>query len=390
MTGAHLIEFGLAGAAGLATVASPCVLPMLPLLLGATMGRQAVGSWHRPLFIVLGFVLAFSATALLFGGSVRVLGVSQASLRQGAIVVLWLFGLLLLWPALFERAMAPLNGLANWAAQRGTAPGNWGGLGLGLTLGLLWTPCAGPVLASILALIAAQSEPGAAATLMLAYSIGSALPMLAIAYGGQAVLQRTRVLARHAGRIRQGFGVLVLVTASAMHGGWDTLAAAWVADRLSLSPGTPASSGPALAAPAPELAGITAWFNSPPLTMQGLRGQVVLVDFWTHACVNCVRTLPHLVRWHERYAAQGLVIVGVHTPEFSFEHDPSNVKAALQRHHIRYPVAQDNDARTWSAWHNAYWPALYLVNREGQVVFQHVGDTGLEGVEKAIEEALQR
>jgi thiol-disulfide isomerase/thioredoxin len=326
---------------------------------------------------------------LLFGASVRVLGVTQGALRQGAIVALWVFGALLLWPALAERAMAPLGGVADWAARRGMAPGTWGGLGLGLTLGLLWTPCAGPVLAGILALVAAQSDAAQAAALLLAYSLGSGLPMLGIAHGGQTVLQRTRALARHAGAIRQGFGAIVIVAASAMHWGWDTAAAAWVADRMS-SPAWAQQGGSGPPDVAPEFSGITAWLNSPPLTMQGLRGQVVLVDFWTHACINCIRTLPQLVRWHERYAAQGLVIVGVHTPEFSFERDTAGVQAAIRRHGIRYPVAQDNGFRTWSAYRNQYWPALYLVDREGRIVFRHVGEGDEAAIERQIANELRR
>ncbi|HEX3141166.1 MAG TPA: cytochrome c biogenesis protein DipZ [Rhizobacter sp.] len=384
-----MLQLVLAGAAGVATVASPCVLPMLPLLLGATLGGGARAARSRPFFIVLGFVLAFSATALLFGSSVRVLGVSQEALRTGAIGVLWVFGALLLWPALFERVMAPLGGLADWASQRGMAPGAWGGFGLGLTLGLLWTPCAGPVLASILALIAAQPDSTQAGALLLAYSLGSALPMLAIAYGGQAVLQRARALARHAGRIRQGFGVMVLAVASAMYGGWDTAAAAWVADAVTAPATARQQEAPPVEA-APDFTGITTWFNSPALTMHDLRGKVVLVDFWTYACVNCVRTLPYLARWHERYAEQGLVIVGVHTPEFSFERETAHLQAAIERHGIRYPVAQDNAYRTWSAYRNQYWPAVYLIDREGRVVFRHVGDTDQETVERQIQEVLRR
>lgn len=392
-----MLELGLAWLAGLATVASPCVLPMLPLLLGASIGgagavadaRAARLRRFRPVLIVLGFVLAFSLTALAFGSSLRVLGVSQTALRQGAIGVLLVFGALLLWPALFERLMRPLGGVADWAARRGMAPGLWGGFVLGLSLGLLWTPCAGPVLASILALVAAQSDAGQAAALLVAYALGSALPMLAIAYGGQAVLQRTRLLMRHAGRVRQGFGVAVIVVASAMHLGWDTSAAAWLSS-LAPSSTAAAQASTGVGEPAPEFTGITTWHNSEALTLQGLRGKVVLVDFWTYACVNCVRTLPHLVRWHERYAAQGLVIVGVHTPEFSFEREVDNVRAAVRRHRIAYPVAQDNAYRTWTAWRTQYWPTLYLVDRDGRVVFRHVGEGDEAAIEREIQRLLQR
>lgn len=381
-----MLELGLAWLAGLATVASPCVLPMLPLLLGATAtaGDDSPHRRLRPLVIVGGFVLSFTATALAFGASLRVLGLSQDALRLGAITVLWGLGLLLLWPSLLERVMQPLGGLADWASRRGLAPGLWGGFALGLSLGLLWTPCAGPVLASILALIATQSQPGQAATLLAAYGLGSALPMLAIAYGGQALLQRLRGWTRHAGRVRQAFGVVVLAVATSLHLGWDTAATAWVANRVSSPMKASAGHAALLGQPAPGFEGITAWHNSPPLQMDSLRGRLVLVDFWTYDCINCVRTLPHVKRLHDRYASRGLVVVGVHTPEFAFEREADNVRAALRRHGIAYPVAQDNAYRTWTAWRTEAWPTVYLVDRDGRVVYQHVGESDLAEVEREV------
>ncbi|RZI84590.1 MAG: cytochrome c biogenesis protein DipZ [Rubrivivax sp.] len=387
-----LSQWALAGGAGLATVASPCVLPLLPFLLGTAVGET---DRRRPLFIVMGFVLSFTAVALLFGASTRVLGLSPDAVRQGATISLLLAGMLMLWPALGERLMAPLGGIATLGHRLGgrASGGPLGGLLLGATLGAVWTPCAGPVLAAILALVANASAASEAAPLLLAYALGAGLPMLAIAHGGQAVSQRIRPLMRHAGRLRQGFGLLVVATAAAMLGKVDVQASAWLARSwsglVSLAELPSAQAEPTTAAPgmpAPELAGIDQWLNTAPLSMARLKGKVVLIDFWTYGCVNCVRTLPHIQQLHARYSAQGLVVIGVHTPEFAFERSIDNVRAAVQRHGLGYPVAQDNRYQTWNAYGNRYWPAQYLVDRQGRIVYRHFG----EGDEAQIEQQVQR
>jgi cytochrome c biogenesis protein CcdA/thiol-disulfide isomerase/thioredoxin len=374
-----MLDLVVAAGAGIATVASPCVLPMLPLLLG---GSLQPGDRLRPLCIVGGFVLSFAASALLVGRLTQALGLPPDAVRQGAIGVLLLFGLLMLWPALYERVMAPLGRVANSAAQLGqrTGRGRLGGFALGLTLGALWTPCAGPVLASTLALVATVQAPAHAAALLLAFALGAGLPMLAIAHGGQAVGTRLRAFSRHGRAIRQGFGVLVVGLALAMQWQLDTAITAWLPSAQA------APAAPPAAQTAPEFTGIHQWLNSPPLTMAGLRGQVVLVDFWTFGCSNCVHTLPQLAALHQRYKDQGLVIVGVHTPEFAFEQSTDAVRQAIQRHQLAYPVAQDNGYRTWKAWGNRYWPAQYLVDRQGRVVFVHEG----EGDEAVIEQRIRQ
>lgn len=382
------IELALALGAGIATVASPCILPMLPIVLGAAAG-QADG--RRPLFVIAGFVATFVGAALAFGASAEALGLEAGTLRQLAAGGLLAAGLLMAWPALADRLLAPLNRLAvpGQALSSRAGAGPVGGLLLGAALGLLWTPCAGPVLAAILALVAG-AQTSEAAPRLAAFALGAGLPMLAIAYGGQAMTTKVRALTRHAGRIRQGFGALVIVTATAMLTHWDTriaaqLAAWWPAAEASAAP-APAAAGES----APEFTGLENWQNSPPLTLQGLRGRVVLVDFWTWDCVNCVRTLPALKRWHERFARDGLVIVGVHTPEFAHERPLAGLREAIARHGLAYPIAQDNAFATWTAYRNRYWPALYLIDRDGHIVYRHFGEGDEAATEARIAAELAR
>lgn len=210
--------------AGVVTIAAPCTLPVLPILLGSSLGRA---STTRPAFIALGFVTSFTAAALLLSALTRTFHFDPAHLRDAAIVLLIGFGALMIWPAPFERMTAALNGIAGRTAPSDRA-GNLGGFVLGTTLGLVWTPCAGPVLGSILTLIATSPDKNEASLLLLVYAVGAALPMLAIAYGGQAVTARVRSLARITPRLQQGFGVAVIAFAVAMFFQYDALAVAWL------------------------------------------------------------------------------------------------------------------------------------------------------------------
>lgn len=220
-------EFLLALAAGVLTIAAPCILPMLPFLLGSSIGAA---SRARPVFIVLGFVLSFSACALLFGLFAESLALPQQNLRDAAIVLLLVFGLLMLWQRPFAWLGQKLSGAVNLAHDIGNRAqaGHLGGLVLGLTLGVVWTPCAGPVLGSILTLIATAHDLGRAAALLVSYSLGAGIPMLAIAYGGQQLSTRVRRLARYSARMQQVFGVLTMLTAVAMYYQYDTLIAVWL------------------------------------------------------------------------------------------------------------------------------------------------------------------
>jgi cytochrome c biogenesis protein CcdA/thiol-disulfide isomerase/thioredoxin len=382
-----MIDIALAVLAGVVTVAAPCILPMLPILLGAAVGQT---SRARPVFIVLGFVLAFSAAALVFGIFAEALGPSQGVLRHVAIALLVVFGVLMIWRRPFEQMATRLSGLfarAHALANR-AGPDNLGGLVLGMTIGALWTPCAGPVLGSILTLVATAEDPTRAGVLLVAYAIGASLPMLAIAYGGQRAWAGAHRLAPYTHRVHRVFGVIVIAMAVAIHYEYDTLAAAWLPNVQAVGSASSGRSVLGNHGPAPEFAGIETWLNSEPLTMRGLRGKVVLVDFWTYSCVNCVRTLPYITAWHDKYGDQGLVIVGVHTPEFAYERQTHNVQTALQRFGITYPVAQDNRYATWKAYDNHYWPARYLVDRNGRIVLEHFGEGYNDEMEQAIRTLL--
>lgn len=221
-----MIELLFAILAGVLTIAAPCTLPMLPILLGASIGRS---SHLRPAMIALGFVVSFSAVALLLGALTRLFDFDPNVLREAAAILLLGFGLLMLWPAPFEWLSIRLNGLLNLGAAGGVQhEGALGGLVLGTTLGLVWTPCAGPVLGSILTLVATSKNLAWAGTLLVAYAIGAAIPMLAIAYGGQAATTRVRSLARISPRLQQGFGVVVIAFALAAYFQYDTLIVAWL------------------------------------------------------------------------------------------------------------------------------------------------------------------
>ncbi len=375
-----LLPLTAAFGAGLATVASPCVLPLLPALLGSSLGRK--DAW-RPVLIVVGFVASFSVLALAFGASASVLGLSAGALRDIAAVLLLAFGVLLVWPAGWERLARPLGRVADWAQRFGQGGGRLGALAplaLGASLGALWTPCAGPALASILALVAGASDTQQAAALLVAYAAGSGGPMLAVAYGGQRIAQSLRAWS---GRVRRGLGLLVMLMAGAS---LANVSSAWVAALTGPAESAP---GQVLGRPAPELTGTGAWINSPPLQLQALRGQAVLIDFWTWDCVNCLRSVPVVERLHQRYAARGLVVIGVHTPEFAHERPLDGVQAAVRRLGLQYPVVQDNGYRVWQAFGNRYWPAAWLIDKDGRIVYRHEGEGGEAALAAAIESALR-
>ena len=405
-----VITTAFAVLAGAATALSPCVLPVLPVALaaGSTGGRR------RPLGVAIGLAGAFALAAVLLTRALDALGLPGDSARGLAIAVLAGFGIALVVPRLGAAIEGLLSGLGRRGAAAGRGDGFRSGLVLGASLGLVYAPCAGPILAAVVALDAAVSAERLA--LGFAYGIGAAVALLAVMTLGRSL---TRRLAPYAGRLQQGFGVVMVTVAVLLAAGADRDFQAAIASDLpavlvnpsgeleetgavqrSLArvrggdPAQPRKQGAALLdddGPAPEFTGIARWLNTfegQAPSMRALRGRVVLVDFWTYSCINCLRTLPHLRAWDDRYRAAGLTIVGVHTPEFAFERRESNVRDAIAANGLRYPVALDNDYGTWNAWGNLYWPAKYLVDARGRVRYWHFGEGEYERTERAIRALL--
>jgi cytochrome c biogenesis protein CcdA/thiol-disulfide isomerase/thioredoxin len=390
--------------AGILTIAAPCILPMLPIILGASVGQR---SKVRPLFIVMGFVASFAAASLILSALVTHLGLSPNFIRNIAIVMLLIFAFFMIWPLPFELLTAKLSGFINKASEVGNArKGNSGAFILGLVLGIVWTPCAGPVLGTILTLVATQGTTGMASLLVLVYALGAGIPMLVIAYGSQWLTTKVRGLVKYSSRLQQVFGVLILLLAIAMYFQYDTvienkLTAFFPQNSLEQKlTGTnmPVTTNDAVNSmgeiklssqgAAPEFAGITQWLNGNPLTKEQLKGKVVLVDFWTYSCINCIRTLPYVTKWYDAYKDKGFVVIGVHTPEFAFEKETGNVQTAIERLKINYPVAQDNDYTTWKAYKNKFWPAEYLIDQNGNIVYTHFGEGNYDHTENAIRQLL--
>ncbi len=394
-----LVLLLVAFVAGIVTALSPCVLPVLPVILaGGTTGNE-----RQPYAIVAGLVVSFTVFTLTATAVLSALGLPDDLLRNIAIVVVALVGLSLLWPRLgqaFERPFARFSRLDSRRAG--------GGFLLGICLGLVFTPCAGPVIGAVATVAATQDLSLDAVLVTLAYALGAGLVLLGIAIAGRRGLALPRFKTA-APMIRRALGGAVLLVAILMAFNVDTRLQTNlpeytqalqrlensddVKSRLDdIAPGRDevVADGGELGdgGPAPEFAGVEGWINSDPLTIEGLRGKVVLIDFWTYSCINCLRTLPYIKKWDETYRDKGLVIVGVHTPEFAFERERSNVESAVRRLGLAYPVALDPDFGTWEAWQNRYWPAKYLIDRSGRIRFAHFGEGEYEETEEAIRELL--
>src|SRR5438094_5584226 len=400
-----LILVPIAFAAGVITAFTPCILPVLPIVLAGGAGG---GTRRRPYAIAAGLVTTFTAFLLAGAWLWGLLGISAKHQIQIGAALLLVLAVTLVVPKVGELVERPF---AVFTRRRAGDLG--GGFFLGASLGLVFVPCGGPVLASLTANVATDRVGGWIVAIAIAYAVGAALPLFAIAYGSRGLAARFR---QHAQAVRIGGGVLMAAAAVVIYQGWaetlqtkvpgyaqrvqnaieGTVTAKESLDRLGgktkpafVAHGQQLASQPGKVplkdyGAAPDVHDVSAWINSRPLSLPKLRGKVVLVDFWTYSCINCLRTLPYLKAWDARYRSKGLVILGVHTPEFAFEHDLGNVRAAVKRLGVRYPVALDNDYGTWNAFGNNYWPADYLVDQSGHVRDVHIGEGGYSQTDRDI------
>ncbi|WP_295688326.1 cytochrome c biogenesis protein DipZ [uncultured Nevskia sp.] len=431
----------LAYLGGVLTILSPCILPVLPFVF-ARAGQPFVRS-GLPMLLGMAITFALVATLAAVGGGWAVQANQYG--RLIAILLLGFFGLTLLLPRLADRLMQPLVALGGRLSQSADAAGGGASilpsLVLGMATGLLWAPCAGPILGLVLTGAALQGANGKTTLLLVAYGLGAATSLAAaLLIGGKLFAALKRSLGTGEW-IRRGLGAAVLVGVIAIAFGWDT----GVLTRLSLAstagfeqkivdqlhpegsqanpapdadilvdggamngggmmmaadpdhtgggmmmaaPGNGAAAGPPIEGRLPSLAGAVAWLNSPPLSVDSLRGKVVLIDFWTYSCINCLRTLPYVRAWADKYRDQGLVVIGVHAPEFAFEKDLDNVRRATKDLKVGYPVAIDNDYAIWRGFGNRFWPAHYFIDTEGRIRHHHFGEGGYDESEKMIQQLL--
>jgi cytochrome c biogenesis protein CcdA/thiol-disulfide isomerase/thioredoxin len=428
-----LMLFALIAGAG--TAITPCVLPVVPALLASS----ATGGRRRPIGIVIGLGITFTIAIVLLAQLVKGVGLASGAARTLAIVVLIVFGVALLVPDVTARIEAPLSRLGRFGPKsRGT--GFWSGLGVGAALGFVCAPCAGPILAAVTSVSASSGASARVVLVAISYAVGLSAVLLVYAFAGRAVIDRIRRVGR-GNTINRALGVVLLATGVLMIFNVDirfeedlakdtSLPAVFVDPTRALENSTavqkrlaslrptsrfvtaqqkasshPVSTAaerevaiPGVATPslkdlgtAPNFTDNQDWFNTPsdkPLTLAGLRGHVVLVDFWTYTCINCLRTLPFLKGLYAQYHKYGLDIVGVETPEFTFEQEASNVRQAISSDGIKYPVVQDNKYGTWDAWQNEYWPAEYLIDAKGQVRHVQFGEGDYKQSEAAVRALL--
>ena len=405
----------LAYLGGVLTIVSPCILPVLPFVFART-GQPFLRS-GLPLLAGMAVTFALVASLAAVGGG-WVVQVNQYG-RWLALLCVALFGLTLLLPQLSERLTRPLvaaGSRLSEAAGADAKPRPGASFLIGVATGLLWAPCAGPILGLVLTGAALQGASIGTTLLLLAYAAGAATSLaLALLVGGKVFGFMKKSLG--AGEwLRRGLGALMLAGVAAIALGLDTgvlsrLSTAStggleqsLVDKLSAKPeqksGAMMAGGAMMAAAdhgnslpiegaLPPLDGAVQWLNSPPLTAEGLKGKVVLVDFWTYSCINCLRTLPYVKAWAEKYHDQGLVVIGVHAPEFAFERDVNNVTKAMKDLGINYPVAIDNNYKIWRAFNNQYWPAHYFADAKGQIRYHHFGEGDYAESERVIQQLLR-
>jgi cytochrome c biogenesis protein CcdA/thiol-disulfide isomerase/thioredoxin len=408
---------------GLVTILAPCIWPLLPIILSSS----TTGGKSKAFGITLGICASFFVFTLSISYLVSALKIDPNFFRYFAVIVIGLLGLSLAVPwfsTRLEVAVSRLSGRFGGVIGGAKRSGFWGGLVTGVALGIVWTPCAGPILATIATLAATQAVSFQLLLVTIVYVIGVGIPLFFFTLAGSALFTKSRFLNKYTGRVQQVFGVVMIITALLIFTNYDKVLQAKLLDtfpsysgfltkletsstvkkELSALKGEKGSIDKMIGklssenqGAAPNFVGITHWLNTDkqsfssnkPLTIGDLKGKVVLVDFWTYTCINCIRTLPYVTSWYDKYHDKGFVVIGVHTPEFEFEKNTQNVQNALKQYGIKYPVAQDNDYKTWNAYNNSYWPAKYLIDAKGNIRYEHFGEGEYDKTEMMIKQLLE-
>ncbi len=358
---------------GFALIVSPCILPILPIILVGSL----TGSKERPFGIIIGFIAIFALFTLFSRKLVLYSGINLNLVRYVSFGLLLLFGIILLsshLTELFARLTKRLTGVGVGMGKiNDPQAGFISGVLFGGIVALIWTPCAGPILAAVIVQTVVQKSNYLSFLILLAFGMGVGIPMFMIALFGRKIITKLSFFRDYAGFFRKTLGAVIILSVGYMIYLEGALSTAYAATSKS-SRATSLQNGILLPYAAPAISGISAWINSEPLQINDLKGKVVLIDFWAYSCINCVRTLPYLNNWYEKYRHQGFVIIGIHSPEFDFESKFDNVKNAVAQDQIKYPVALDNQFKTWLNFGNSYWPAHYLIDKQGRVVYTHFGE----------------
>jgi len=415
-----LALIGLIG--GLITGISPCILPVLPVIFfsGGVQGARsadglpAVSRW-RPYLVILGLITSFSLVTLVGSVLLSLLGLPQDVLRWAGIIVLILIGVGLIVPGFQHLLEKPFSLIPQKAV--GT---DRGGFPLGLALGAVYVPCAGPVLAAITVAGSTGKVGAGTIVLTLSFAVGAAIPLLVFALAGRRVAERVKSFRKRQRGIRITGGIVMIalsiglvldlpqllqrlvpdytselqnqIAESSQVQDALTLGGLVNAENKNLDACTNHATALQSCGTAPRLTGIQEWFNTPgsqPIDLASQRGKVVLVDFWAYSCINCQRSIPHVAAWYDTYKKAGLQVIGVHSPEYAFEKEPRNVKAGARSLGIHYPVAIDNNLSTWTNYRNRYWPASYLIDAKGVVRNISFGEGDYDVTEKLIRELLK-
>ncbi|HHA2044848.1 TPA: cytochrome c biogenesis protein/redoxin [Enterobacter cloacae] len=383
---------------GMISLLSPCTLPVIPLLFAGFQGQR-----RHILALLAGMIVMFTLVALVATAASNWIAQATIAGRWVALVVLAIAALALIFPTFAQRIAGPAVSAGNLLnTHSGQTRGTLSAFLAGLAVGLLWSPCAGPILGAIFSLNIAGHSAIATGALLAAYGSGCALMLGLLVIGGRALMAPLRARSALMERLRKGAGVVMLATVAFNATGMTSVlkGANGVADRLENSlltlakPATaPVKLQPVVmtepSSQLPSLSGGTGWVNGDPVTSDSLRGKVVLIDFWTWDCINCQHTLPHVRDWAKKYQAQGLVVIGVHTPEYPWEKPLASVQKAVTKWQLPYRVVTDNNYKIWNAFGNQYWPAHYYFDAKGQLRYTSFGEGNYEQQEKVIQQLLK-